>query len=97
MAGTPKSAGMPRSAQSAQLPRDRIAEALYSWCRSEHDVGHVFTQDRLLESGIIPDRDIKVLLTSVQYLTTKNLFRTHDFRGTGGIGWELVSQERAQK
>jgi hypothetical protein len=95
MAAASRAASTARTVQPES--RDRIAEALYDWCCKEKSVGHVFNQDNLLDSGIIPDRDGNILMTAIQYLTRKNLFRTHDVKGTGGIGWELVSQERAAK
>ncbi|KPI38697.1 DNA-directed RNA polymerase III subunit RPC6 [Cyphellophora attinorum] len=95
MAAASRAASTARAVQSEPSSRDRIAEALYEWCRNEKPVGHVFNQDNLLDSGIIPNRDGNILMTAIQHLTRKNLFRTHDVKGTGGIGWELVSQERA--
>jgi hypothetical protein len=77
--------------------RDRVAEALHSWCKSNRDIGHVFSQDELLRSQAIPNNDLKVLLEAVQNLVSKNLFRTHDIKGANTIGWELISQERAEK
>lgn len=82
----------------ANSPRDRVAEALYEWCCKHHQIGHVFSQQDLLASNIIPDSDLKLLVSAVQNLVGKSLFRTHDIKGSGGsIGWELVSQERAEK
>lgn len=97
MAAVPRAAGSARATQSGSLPRDRIAEALYTWCCTNHEFGHVFNQDELLASGIIPKDEIQVLLDAVTHLTQKSLLRTHDVRGSGGIAWELVSQERAEK
>ena len=89
--------GSTRPGQTGTMPRDRIAEALYHWCCENHAIGHVFNQNELLSSEVIPNKDLTILVSSVQYLVGKNLFRTHDFKATGSIGWELVSQERAEK
>jgi len=78
--------------------RDRTAEALYSWCRENYEIGHVFDQAELLSAGIIPDQDIHILLAATTYLVKNSLFKLHDFKNAGGgIGWELISQERAAK
>ncbi|RMZ81793.1 hypothetical protein DV738_g1944, partial [Chaetothyriales sp. CBS 135597] len=78
------------------IPRDRVADALYEWCRSSQAVGHVFNQEDLLSAGIIPNRDLKVLVSSAQNLVNRNLFKIHEIKNSGGqLGWELVSEERA--
>ena len=81
---------------SSSGSRNRTAEALYEWCRKNHDLGYVFTQDELLDAGIVPDRDMAILLSSTQHLVNTALFKLHD-RAGGTIGWELVDQEKAKK
>lgn len=76
--------------------RDRIAEALYAWCIQNHDAGYVFSQDELLNAGIIPDKKLEILLTSTQHLVNRALLKLHDRIG-GSIGWELVEEEKAKK
>lgn len=86
------------SARTANAPRDRVAEALYEWCCKNHEIGHVFSQQDLLASNLVPSDDLKILVAAIQNLVGKSLFRTHDIKSSGGsIGWELVSQERAEK
>ncbi|RMZ75429.1 hypothetical protein DV737_g5287, partial [Chaetothyriales sp. CBS 132003] len=81
---------------SAVPARDRVADALYEWCRSSQAVGHVFNQEDLLSAGIIPNRELKVLMSSAQNLVNRNLFKIHEIKNSGGqLGWELVSEERA--
>ncbi|KEF56980.1 uncharacterized protein A1O9_07170 [Exophiala aquamarina CBS 119918] len=75
--------------------RDRIAEALYAWCIQNHEPGYVFSQEELLNAGIIPDRKLEILLTSTQHLVNRALFKLHDRLG-GSIGWELVEEEKAK-
>ena len=76
--------------------RDRTADALYSWCIENHEPGYVFSQDELLNAGIIPDRKLEILLTSTQHLVNRALFKLHD-RAGGTIGWELVEEQTAKK
>ena len=86
------------AARMANPSRDRVAEALYEWCSLHHDIGHVFNQQDLLDTNLIPNEDVTILASAIQNLVGKSLFRTHDIKGSGGsIGWELVSQERAEK
>ncbi|OAP56293.1 hypothetical protein AYL99_09472 [Fonsecaea erecta] len=75
--------------------RDRTAEALHAWCCKNYDFGYVFSQAELLDAGIIPNQDLQILLSSVEYLTKNSLFRVHD-RAGGGIGWELVNPDVAK-
>jgi RNA polymerase Rpc34 subunit len=93
----PRSSASPTPGPSNAQSRDRVADALYSWCLQNHEVGHVFDQNELLASPIIPNKDLTVLLTSSNYLVGKNLFKLHDIKATNVLGWELVSQERAAK
>jgi hypothetical protein len=86
------------TARTGSAPRDRVAEALYGWCKEHHGIGHVFSQHDLLASQLIPNNELKTLVAAIQHLVGKSLFRTHDIKGSGGsIGWELISQERAEK
>ena len=93
----PHSSATPTPGPSTAQHRDRVAEALYSWCLEHYDVGHVFDQNALLGSPVIPNRDLNVLLSSSNYLVAKNLFKLHDIKATSVLGWELVSQQRAAK
>lgn len=92
----PPKAATSATAGASQRGRNRIAEALYEWCRNHYEVGHVFGQDELLSAGIIPNGDLSILLSSVTHLVDNSLFRLHD-RAGGTIGWELVDQEKAKK
>ncbi|RMZ86357.1 hypothetical protein DV736_g6419, partial [Chaetothyriales sp. CBS 134916] len=90
-AANSRAAGRPSA-----VPRDRVADALYEWCRTNQAVGHVFNQEDLLSAGVIPNRDLKVLVSSAQNLVNRNLFKIHEIKNSGGqLGWELVSEERA--
>lgn len=92
----PKTIASPAPGPSQKGPRNRIADSLYAWCRKNHDVGHVFSQEDLLRAGIIPNKDLQILLSSVQHLVKSALFRVHDRLG-GTIGWALVEEEKAKK
>ncbi|KAL6252857.1 34-kDa subunit of RNA polymerase III (C) [Rhinocladiella similis] len=91
----PKSTASPAPGSLIRGGRNRVADSLYEWCRKNYDFGYVFTQEELLQSNIIPNKDINVLLTSVQHLVVSHLFKLHDRQG-GTIGWELIAQEKAQ-
>ncbi|KIW34936.1 hypothetical protein, variant [Cladophialophora immunda] len=92
----PKNTTAPDSGPSTAAPvRDRTAEALHAWCCQNYTFGHVFSQAELLDAGIVPNQDLQILLSSVEYLTKNSLFRVHD-RAGGGIGWELVDPEVAK-
>ena len=93
----PPPSASPTPGPSNAQHRDRVAEALYSWCLENFDIGHVFDQTALLASPVIPNKDLNVLLSSSNYLVAKNLFKLHDIKATNVLGWELVSQERAAK
>ena len=92
----PKTNASPAPGPSVKGARNRIAEALYDWCRNNHGYGHVFSQDELLDSDLIPDRNIHTLLPALQHLVLKSLFRIHDRLGNT-IGWELIEPEKAKK
>ncbi|KIV82503.1 hypothetical protein PV11_04607 [Exophiala sideris] len=91
----PKINASPAPGPSGRGDRNRIAEALYDWCRNNHDYGHVFLQNELLDADIVPNRDVQILLSAVQYLVQGQRFRLHDTNG-GTIGWELVDPDIAK-
>ncbi|KAK5198255.1 34-kDa subunit of RNA polymerase III (C) [Exophiala xenobiotica] len=91
----PKATASPAPGPLGRGSRNRVADSLYDWCRNNRDLGHVFSQEELLDTDIIPNRDITVLLSSVQHLVASHLFKLHDRTG-GTIGWELVDQEKAK-
>lgn len=89
---------MPPRASSASQPaaKNLVGDSLYEWARSNKDAGDTLTQDDLLDSGIIPGRDLRILIDAVQHLLNKRLFRPVDVK-TGGLGYQLVEQSAAQK
>ena len=93
----PQSSASPTPGPSQKPAVNKVADALYQWCLKSYPFGHVFNQEDLLSAGIIPDRDLKILLTTTQHLVNSDLFKIHDFKGGSGLGWELVSEERASK
>ncbi|KAL8850557.1 MAG: hypothetical protein Q9221_004514 [Calogaya cf. arnoldii] len=72
----------------------QIQNALYARCASL-PAETVFSQHDLLDLGIIPNRDIKLLLQCTQELTSEGLFKllTRDGRAC----WRIVKKEDAQK
>ena len=96
MAPPKKTTASPTPGPSAAASgRNLTGDALYTWCTQNYEPGYVFTQTELLGAGIIPNQELPILLTSVDYLVRKSLFRVHD-RAGGGIGWELVDPETAK-
>lgn len=87
----------PTPGPSRPTPQHMVGDALYSWCRNEKDFGYVFVQEELLNSNIIPNRDLNILLSATQYLVSKHLLKLHDIKGHEGIGWELVSPDTAKR
>ncbi|KAL8984223.1 MAG: hypothetical protein Q9205_001753 [Flavoplaca limonia] len=80
-------------AKSGSSPLE-IKNALYARCASL-PTETIFSQHDLLDLGIIPNKDIKLLLQSTQELTGEGLFKllTRDGRAC----WRVVKKEDAQK
>ncbi|CAO1605614.1 34-kDa subunit of RNA polymerase III (C) [Xanthoria calcicola] len=74
--------------------RTEIKNALYARCASL-SAETVFSQHDLLDLGVIPDKDIKLLLQCTQELTREGLFKllTRDGRAC----WRVVKKEDAEK
>ncbi len=88
------------SASPAPTAKDqygKLADALYQWCVDNRDTGDVLSQEELLNSNIIPNRDINILAGAVGHLTKTRLFKSHDVKGSKAVAWELVSLENAAK
>lgn len=77
------------------IARNPVGDALYAWALENFEPGYVFTQQELIETDFIPNQDVQILLSAVDYLCRKAFFRLHDKSG-GGIGWELVDPETAK-
>ncbi|KAI4227771.1 MAG: hypothetical protein L6R40_008182 [Gallowayella cf. fulva] len=71
-----------------------IKNALYARCASV-PTETIFSQHDLLGLGIIPDRDIKLLLQCTQELTSEGLFKL--LHRDGRACWRVVKREDAQK
>ena len=72
-----------------------IADAIYEYCRGNHDPGEILVQEHLLRPDIIPNKDLAILVQVCQHLVDSHLFKTHDVKG-GGIGWKVVTRESAE-
>lgn len=77
--------------------KNHVGEALYNWAREGEEPGYVFTQQELLDSGLIPQNDLKILLDAIKYLLGRRLFKAHDIKGQQGVGYELVEEAAAAK
>ena len=93
----PRSTVSATPAPSAKAQYGKLADALYEWCVQNGGVGEVFTQEIVLNSNLIPNRDPVILVAAAQHLVNTRLFKTHDVKGSTGVAWELVSQEDAAK
>ena len=89
----------PASASSSGSDCSRVATNLYNHCREHFGIGNVVNQQDVLNTNLIPGRDLKILLDAANYLVGKHLFKLHDVRGPGKttLGWELISPENAGK
>lgn len=75
-------------------PRE-IQNALYARCASEADEGKTFSQDDLLEFGIVPDNDVTQLLLYTKQLTKDGLFKL--MARDGKAYWRVVKKDDAAK
>jgi len=83
-------------ASSAPL-KSPVGDALYNWARETEASGYVFQQQELLDSGLIPQNSLQVLVEAIKYLVAKRLFKPHDIKGQQGIGYELIEEAAAAK
>lgn len=90
--------GRPSAGPSGTAPlKSPVGDALYEWARTNHKAGDVLTQQELLDSGLIPQQSLQLLLEAVKYLLSKRLFKAHDIKGQQGAGYELVEEVAAAK
>lgn len=89
--------GRPTPGPSAASGKSPLGDALYQWARAEQEPGYVFTQSELLDSGLIPQKDLNLLLEALKFLVGRRLFKPHDIKGQQGVGYELVEEAAAAK
>lgn len=82
---------------SSSSNASKVGDALYNWARSQQSPGYVFTQQELLDSSIIPNGDLHILVEAVRYLFSRRLFKAHDIKGQQGAGYELIEEAAAAK
>ncbi|KAL1976471.1 hypothetical protein VTN31DRAFT_2753 [Thermomyces dupontii] len=75
---------------------EELASELYEQCQNKFSTAHLFYQEDLLNLGVIPNRNVELLLACVQYLVERNLFRMHEDRDNR-LAWKLISQEDAER
>jgi DNA-directed RNA polymerase III subunit RPC6 len=92
---TPHVTASPTPGSSGDPGYGLIADAIYEYCRENHDPGDTLVQEHLLKPDIIPNKDLAILVQVCQHLVNDHLFKTHDVKG-GGIGWKLVTRESAE-
>ena len=81
---------------SSTIGKHPLGDALYEWVRQREEPGAV-TQDDMLDSGLIPKKDLALLVEAVNHLLARRLFRAVDIRGQAGLGYELIEEEDAAK
>lgn len=89
--------GRPAAGPPSSVTKSKVGDALYNWARETREVGYVFQQQELLDSGLVPRNDLKILLEALTYLTTRRLFKPHDIKGSQAVGYELVEEAAAAK
>jgi DNA-directed RNA polymerase III subunit RPC6 len=92
---TPHVTASPTPGPSGDPGYGLIADAVYEYCRENHDPGEILVQEHLLKPDIIPNKDLAILVQVCQHLVDNHLFKTHDIKG-GGIGWKLATRETAE-
>ena len=90
----PPGRATPASSAPSKSP---LGDALYNWARETQEPGYVFQQEELLDSGLVPAKNLQTLVEALSYLAGKRLFKAHDIRGQQGVGWELVEEAAAAK
>lgn len=89
--------GRPAAGPSTTVKKSLIGDALYEWAREHQEAGYVFQQQELLDSGLIPNNDLTILLEGLNYLLSRHLFKAHDIKGSHAAGYELVEEAAAAK
>lgn len=89
--------GPPAAGPSNTGKKSLIGDALYEWARETQEAGYVFRQQELLDSGLIPNNDLNILLEGLTYLIGRRLFKPHDIKGSQAAGYELVEEAAAAK
>ena len=92
---TPHGTSSPSPGPSGSPGYGLIADAIYEYCRENHDPSEVLVQEHLLKPDIIPNKDLGILVQVCQHLVDNHLFKTHEIKG-GGIGWKLATRENAE-
>lgn len=89
--------GRPTPGPSSAPLKSPVGDALYNWARENQEPGYVFTQQELLDSGLIPQNALPILLEALKYLLGRRLFKAHDIKGQQGAGYELIEEAAAAK
>lgn len=87
----------PTPGPSTAPSKSPVGDALYEWARTQEEPGYVFTQQQILDSGLIPQNNLNILVEALNYLLRRRLFKPHDIKGQQGAGYELVEEATAAK
>ena len=77
-------------------PHEILARSLYNHCQENFDSDHTITQTDLVNSNIIPNADLNLLVGAIQDLVDQRLFKVHTTKD-GATVWKIVAHDAAAK
>jgi DNA-directed RNA polymerase III subunit RPC6 len=75
---------------------DQIADKIYAQCRDKFSASQLLYQNDILNLGLIPNKNLEILLACTQTLVNRNLFRVYQ-DSDNRIAWKLIAAEDAEK
>ncbi|OKL60699.1 hypothetical protein UA08_04412 [Talaromyces atroroseus] len=75
---------------------DDIANKIYGQCREKFSASQLIYQNDILNLGLIPNKNLEILLACTQILVNRNLFRVYQ-DSDNRIAWKLIAAEDAEK
>ncbi|KAF5016040.1 hypothetical protein F66182_12407, partial [Fusarium sp. NRRL 66182] len=75
---------------------DDIAQRIYARCREQFSGSQLLYQRDILSLGIIPAKNLEILLECTQKLVDQNLFRVYQ-DSDNRLAWKVIAEEDAEK
>lgn len=75
---------------------DDIAQRIYTRCREQFSGSQLLYQRDILSLGIIPAKNLEILLECTQKLVDQNLFRVYQ-DSENRLAWKVIAEEDAEK
>ena len=75
---------------------DDIAQRIYTRCREQFSGSQLLYQRDILSLGIIPAKNLEILLECTQKLVDQNLFRVYQ-DSNNRLAWKVIAEEDAEK